>query len=69
MLSIHWILRTADIAGKISLPVDREIALPGDNCGISVQLIADAVLWKGLRFAMREGGNTVAAGVITSEEE
>jgi elongation factor Tu len=61
-------LRTADIAGKISLPVDREIALPGDNCGISVQLIADAVLWKGMRFAMREGGNTVAAGVITSEE-
>jgi len=64
----QFFLKTADIAGKIALPVDREIALPGDNCQISVELIADAVLWKGMRFAMREGGNTVAAGVITSEE-
>lgn len=65
--SPQFFLKTADIAGKIALPVDREMALPGDNCPITVELIADGVFWKGMRFAMREGGNTVAAGVITSE--
>lgn len=63
----QFFLKTADIAGKIALPVEREVALPGDNCAISVELIANGVFWKGMRFAMREGGNTVAAGVVTSD--
>lgn len=61
----QFFLKTADIAGKIALPVEKEVALPGDNCGISVELIHPAVFWKGMRFAMREGGHTVAAGVVT----
>lgn len=63
----QFFLKTADVAGKITLPFDREVALPGDNCSISVELIAGSVFWKGMRFAMREGGHTVAAGVITSD--
>jgi len=62
----QFFLKTADIAGRIALPVDREFAMPGDNCTISVELINAGVIWKGMRFAMREGGHTVAAGIITS---
>jgi len=63
----QFFLKTADVAGKIALPVDIELAMPGDNCAISVDLINPAVFWKGMRFAMREGGHTVAAGIITSD--
>jgi len=63
----QFFLKTADIAGRIALPVDREFAMPGDNCSISVELINPAVFWKGMRFAMREGGHTVAAGIITGD--
>jgi len=62
----QFFLKTADVAGRIALPVDREFAMPGDNCTISVELINAGVIWKGMRFAMREGGHTVAAGIITS---
>jgi len=65
--SPQFFLKTADIAGRIALPVDKEMAIPGDNCPIGVELMVPAVFWKGMRFAMREGGHTVAAGIVTSD--
>jgi elongation factor Tu len=57
--------RTADVSGKISLAKGVEMILPGDNCALTIELDKASVLEKGMRFALREGGRTVAAGVIT----
>jgi len=66
--SPQFFLKTADIAGKITLPMEKELAMPGDNCKISVGLIHKTVIWPGMRFAVREGGHTVAAGVVIASE-
>ncbi len=56
---------TADITGEVKLPKDVEMVMPGDNAKMSIKLIAPVALEEGTRFAIREGGKTVGAGVIT----
>ena len=56
---------TTDVTGTISLPADKEMVLPGDNVRITVQLIAPIAMDEGRRFAIREGGRTVGAGVVS----
>jgi elongation factor Tu len=57
--------RTADITGSIQLPENIEMVLPGDNVTLVIELIAPIALNEGLNFAIREGGKTVGAGVVT----
>jgi len=61
----QFYIKTANVSGEITCPTDREVIMPGDNTEITVNLQYPAVVWPQLRFAMREGGNTVAVGVIT----
>lgn len=61
----QFYVRTADVTGTIKLPPDREMVMPGDNVNLEVELIAPIALEKGQRFAIREGGKTVGAGVVT----
>jgi len=60
----QFYFRTTDVTGAISLPEGKEMVLPGDNVSINVQLIAPIAMEEGLRFAIREGGRTVGAGVV-----
>ena len=60
----QFYFRTADVAGSISLPEGKEMVMPGDNVSITVKLIAPIAMEEGLRFAIREGGRTVGAGVV-----
>lgn len=60
----QFYFRTTDVTGAISLPADKEMVLPGDNVSITVKLIAPIAMEEGLRFAIREGGRTVGAGVV-----
>src|SRR5690554_105303 len=62
----QFYFRTTDVTGTIELPQDKEMVLPGDNVAITVRLIAPIAMEEGLRFAIREGGRTVGAGVVTS---
>jgi elongation factor Tu len=61
----QFFLRTADITGSVTLPDDVEMVMPGDNTKITVDLIYPAAMQEGLKFALREGGRTVGAGVVT----
>jgi len=61
----QFYLRTTDVTGDIELPEGVEMVMPGDEINISVKLITPVALEQGLRFAIREGGRTVGAGVIT----
>jgi len=61
----QFYFRTTDVTGEIILPEGVEMIMPGDNLTITVQLIHQIALNKGLRFAIREGGRTVGAGQIT----
>jgi len=61
----QFYIRTLDITGTIKLPSGVEMALPGDNVRMTVELIYPVALEEGLRFAIREGGRTVGAGVIS----
>jgi len=61
----QFYLRTTDVTGDIELPEGVEMVMPGDEIDIKVQLIMPVAMEKGLRFAIREGGRTVGAGVIT----
>jgi elongation factor Tu len=61
----QFYLRTTDVTGAITLPEGVEMAMPGDNVKITVKLIYPVALDDGLRFAIREGGRTVGAGVVT----
>ena len=65
----QFYIRTTDVTGDVSLPEGVEMVMPGDNVKISVQLIQPVALEDGVRFAIREGGRTVGAGVITKAEE
>ena len=61
----QFYIRTMDITGTLELPDGVEMALPGDNVEMKVKLITPVALEEGMRFAIREGGRTVGAGVIT----
>ena len=61
----QFYVRTMDVTGNISLPAGVEMVMPGDNVNMSVELITPVALEAGQRFAIREGGLTVGAGVIT----
>lgn len=57
-------MRTTDVTGAIALPEGKEMVMPGDNVNIVVELIQPIAMEEGLRFAIREGGKTVGAGVV-----
>ncbi len=61
----QFYFRTTDVTGEVTLPEGTEMIMPGDNCEISVELIAPIAMDEGLRFAIREGGRTVGAGVVS----
>jgi elongation factor Tu len=61
----QFYIRTTDVTGNVALPQGVEMVMPGDNTKMTVKLIVPVALEEGLRFAIREGGRTVGAGVIT----
>ena len=61
----QFYFRTTDVTGVVTLPSGTEMVMPGDNVGVEVQLITPIALEKELRFAIREGGRTVGAGVVS----
>ncbi len=61
----QFYIRTMDVTGAVELPEGVEMVMPGDNVNLKVQLIVPVALEAGSRFAIREGGRTVGAGVIT----
>ncbi len=61
----QFYFRTTDITGTITLPDDKEMVMPGDHAELTVDLIHPIAMEKGLRFAIREGGRTVASGQVT----
>jgi elongation factor Tu len=65
----QFYLRTTDVTGSIKLPEGVEMIMPGDNVTMDVELIQPVALEEGLRFAIREGGRTVGAGVVTKVTE
>jgi elongation factor Tu len=60
----QFYFRTTDVTGVVSLPEGVEMVMPGDNVSMDVELIAPIAMDEGLRFAIREGGRTVGAGVV-----
>jgi elongation factor Tu len=60
----QFYFRTTDVTGQIELPSGTEMVMPGDNVAMSVELLTPIAMDKGLRFAIREGGRTVGAGVV-----
>ncbi len=65
----QFYIRTTDVTGSITLPDNTEMVMPGDNVQMGVELITPVAIEEGLRFAIREGGRTVGAGVVTSITE
>jgi elongation factor Tu len=61
----QFYFRTTDVTGSVELPDGTEMVMPGDNISMQVNLIAPIAMDEGLRFAIREGGRTVGAGVVT----
>ena len=61
----QFYFRTTDVTGTIELPSGTEMVMPGDNIGLTVNLISPIAMAKGLKFAIREGGKTVGAGVVS----
>ncbi|AOV17601.1 translation elongation factor Tu [Acidihalobacter aeolianus] len=61
----QFYFRTTDVTGSVDLPEGTEMVMPGDNVSIKVSLIAPIAMEEGLRFAIREGGRTVGAGVVS----
>jgi len=61
----QFYIRTMDVTGTVHLPEGVEMVMPGDNVNLIVELIEPVALEQGSRFAIREGGRTVGAGVIT----
>ena len=60
----QFYFRTTDVTGSLELPSGTEMVMPGDNIKMTVALIAPIAMEEGLRFAVREGGRTVGAGVV-----
>jgi len=61
----QFYFRTTDITGTVNLPADKQMVMPGDNTELEIELIHPIAMEKGLRFAIREGGRTVASGQVT----
>jgi len=61
----QFYIRTTDVTGDVKLPEGVEMVMPGDNVRMEIELITPVAIEEGLRFAIREGGRTVGAGVIT----
>jgi len=61
----QFYFRTTDVTGEVELPADKEMVMPGDTITFKVKLLAPIAMDDGLRFAIREGGRTVGAGVVT----
>ena len=61
----QFYFRTTDVTGTVELPSGTEMVMPGDNIGLTVNLISPIAMTKGLKFAIREGGKTVGAGVVS----
>jgi elongation factor Tu len=61
----QFYFRTTDVTGVVTLPEGTEMVMPGDNVAVQVELITPIALEKELRFAIREGGRTVGAGVVS----
>jgi elongation factor Tu len=61
----QFYFRTTDVTGAVEMPEGVEMVMPGDNTKMSIELIAPIAMEEGLRFAIREGGRTVGAGVVT----
>ena len=60
----QFYFRTTDVTGEVTLPEGTEMAMPGDNVELQVNLIQPIAMEEGVRFAIREGGRTVGAGVV-----
>ncbi len=65
----QFYFRTTDITGSVTLPADKQMVMPGDNTELDVELIYPIAMDKGLRFAIREGGRTVASGQVIDVAE
>jgi len=65
----QFYFRTTDVTGVVTLPEGTEMVMPGDNVRMEVELITPIAMEEGLRFAIREGGRTVGAGVVTAITE
>ncbi|MCL1803759.1 MAG: elongation factor Tu, partial [Eubacteriaceae bacterium] len=65
----QFYFRTTDVTGVVDLDEGVEMVMPGDNVSLSVELITPIAIEKELRFAIREGGRTVGAGVVTEVVE
>ena len=65
----QFYFRTTDVTGNIALPAGTEMCMPGDNIQMEIELITPIAIEEGLRFAIREGGRTVGAGVVASVKE
>ena len=61
----QFYFRTTDVTGSVKLPAGTEMVMPGDNIQMEIELITPIAMDEGLRFAIREGGRTVGAGVVT----
>jgi len=61
----QFYIRTTDVTGEVELPADTEMVMPGDTISFKVKLIQPVAMEEGMRFAIREGGRTVGAGVVT----
>ena len=61
----QFYFRTTDVTGEVELPTGTEMVMPGDNIKMTVKLINPIAMNEGLRFAIREGGRTVGAGVVS----
>lgn len=61
----QFYFRTTDVTGEVELPADKELVIPGDTVTFKVKLLAPIAMEQGLNFAIREGGKTVGAGVVT----
>lgn len=61
----QFYIRTTDVTGDVVLPEGTEMVMPGDTVNLGVKLVAPVAVEEGMRFAIREGGKTVGAGVVT----
>jgi elongation factor Tu len=65
----QFFFETTDVTGTVELPTDVEMVMPGDNVNMAVELGSPIAMEEGQRFAIREGGRTVGAGVVTKINE
>ena len=65
----QFYVRTTDVTGVVTLQEGTEMVMPGDNVQLDIELITPVAVEDGLRFAIREGGRTVGAGVVTAIDD